>query len=46
MCITGLPNAGASAKAGVSKVPAQAEAAGGTDADADLEARLDNLRRQ
>lgn len=48
--LTGLPSTGTSLKAGPSKMPA-AEAAGaagggGTDADADLEARLENLRRQ
>ncbi|XP_060558954.1 charged multivesicular body protein 2a-like [Ruditapes philippinarum] len=48
--LTGLPSTGTSLKAGGSKQPA-AEAAGATggggpDSDADLEARLENLRRQ
>jgi hypothetical protein len=48
--IAGLPSTGTSLKAGGSKQPA-AEAAGATggggpDSDADLEARLENLRRQ
>ncbi|XP_052266031.1 charged multivesicular body protein 2a-like [Dreissena polymorpha] len=47
--LSGLPStAGTVIKAGPSKQPAAeaAGAAGGTDADADLEARLENLRRQ
>ena len=47
--LSGLPNTGSTVKAGTSKVPApQAAAAGGAGVDdnADLEARLDNLRRQ
>lgn len=48
--LTGLPSTGSTLKAGGSKQPA-AEAAGATggggpDSDADLEARLENLRRQ
>lgn len=48
--LTGLPSTGTTLKAGGSKQPA-AEAAGATggggpDSDADLEARLENLRRQ
>lgn len=48
--LTGLPSTGSTLKAGASKQPA-AEAAGaagggGPDSDADLEARLENLRRQ
>lgn len=48
--LTGLPSTGSTLKAGANKQPA-AEAAGaagggGPDSDADLEARLENLRRQ
>lgn len=46
--LAGLPNtaAGESVKVGAKKVPAQAAAAGVPDADADLQARLENLRRE
>ncbi|XP_045196384.1 charged multivesicular body protein 2a-like [Mercenaria mercenaria] len=48
--LTGLPSTGTSLKAGGSKQPtaeaAGATGGGGPDSDADLEARLENLRRQ
>ena len=46
---SGLPSTGVSVKQGPQKQAAAAGATGGagaTDADADLEARLENLRRQ
>lgn len=48
--LTGLPSTGSTLKAGGSKQPtaeaAGATGGGGPDSDADLEARLENLRRQ
>lgn len=48
MLFTGLPSTGGTISAGASKAPQPVAAGGGppSDADADLEARLENLRRQ
>ncbi|KAL5009494.1 hypothetical protein ScPMuIL_011799 [Solemya velum] len=44
--LTALPSTGGSLSTGASKQPQAAAAAGVSDADADLEERLNNLRRQ